>query len=134
MSDNVNFIDIWEGENIKIKAVQISNQCPYSNFFDELIDGEQRKVEVLFNLFDSQKGRIINGQKLKKLNFTCDSCFEFKPTRQIRISFIYLKQVRNHICLLDGFRKKQDEWPKNEKQKTQNLCKKVHIYEEVRGR
>lgn len=136
MSEDISFIDIWKGGNVKIKAVQINKSCPYSDFFDELIDKEQKKVEVLFYFFDSQNGRITNNQKLKKLNFTCEGCFEFKPTGQIRISFVYLKkEVRNCICLLDGFKKKQNKWPKNERQKTQSLCKKVRIYEEdMRGK
>ena len=134
MSDDINFIDIWKGENIKIKAVRINSQRPYLDFFNALEDQEQRKVDALFHFFDDQKGRIINNQKLKKLNFTCDGCFEFK-VGQVRISFAYLKKMRDSVCLLDGFKKKQNEWPKNEKQKTQNLCKKVRMYEkEVKGR
>ena len=88
-------------------------------------------METLFHLFDLKKGRIINNQKLKKLNFNCDGCFEFKPTNQIRISFVYLKTVHYCICLLDGFKKKRNKWPENEKQKTQNLCKKIRMYEKI---
>lgn len=129
MLENMSFIRIWEGENIIIDAIQINKNCPVKDFLDnELQNNEARKLHVLFRLLDQQKGRVTNKQKLKKLRFTCENCFELKPTGQVRISFIYLKET-NHICLLDGFKKKQDKWPRNKIKKTERLCKIARRYE-----
>lgn len=131
MKDNIQFIRIWEGKHIMISAIQINRNCPVSDFLEDLPDKEHSRVYALFALLDLKKGIITNKQKLRKLHFACEDCFEFKPTGQLRISFIYLQQLSLHkcICLLDGFRKKQDKWPKHEKQKTVRLCKQARNYE-----
>ena len=131
MPENINFISIWKGASVEIKALKIDNQCPALIFLDELTKLEIKKRDNLFHLFDLRNGKIINNQKIRKLHFTCDHCFEFKPTGQIRISFIYLKQVYNHICLLDGFKKKQNKWPRNKIKKTERLCRTVRMYEKT---
>ena len=132
MTDDVSFIKIWEGEDIKIDAIQINKKC----YFDiqKLSDQDQKKVFALFHLLE-KRGRL-SAQKLKKLHFNCKGCFEFKPTSQLRISFIYLQNHSGirHICLLDGFRKKRDRWPKQKVEKTERLCKKVKEYENNKGR
>ena len=125
MSNSVEFISIWKEENIEIKAVNINTRCPFLKFLKKLTETEKTKLYALFKLFNQQQGRIINNQKLRKLQFTCDGCFEFKPTKQIRISFVYLKTPSRHVCLLDGFKKKQDKWPKQEIKKTEKLCQIV---------
>ena len=125
MLENMSFIRIWEEENIVIDAVQINKSCPAKDFLDDkLQDNEEKRLYALFALFSRQNGRITNIRKLRKLHFSCENCFEFKPTGQVRISFIYLKET-NHICLLDGFKKKQDKWPRNKIKKTEKLCKIV---------
>ncbi len=132
MSNSIEFINIWkeEGNQKTIKAVKFDNNCPAYDFLGTLTEKERRKVDALFCLF-FQKREIINIQKVRKLSFTCKACFEFKPDRQIRISFVYLKQPRNSICLLDGFKKKTDKWPKNKRQKTENLCQVIKQYEKT---
>ena len=133
MSNDINFFKIWEGNNTIIEAIQINKRCPVNDFLEEDLTGsEYTKLYVLFALLDKQKGRVANPQKLRKLQFACDGCFELKPTKQARISFIYLKEA-NHICLLDGFKKKQNKWPKNERKKTERLCRIVKEYENNRG-
>ena len=118
-----------------IDAIQINRNCTVSDFLEELPDKEHSRVYALFALLDQKKGAITNKQKLRKLHFSCDDCFEIKPTSQLRISFIYLKQLSSHkhISLLDGFRKKQDKWPKHEIKKTVQLCKKARSYENNEG-
>ena len=131
MLDNLNFITIWEGDNTIIKAVQVDDDCAVQSFLSGLVEQDEKKVGTLFRLFDIQKGRITNNKKLKKLHFTCAGCFEFKPTKQVRIAFVYLMEPGSYIyvCLLHGFVKKQDKWPKNEIKKTEKICKVVRQYE-----
>ena len=126
---NINFNSIWKGHNIAINAIQINNKCPVQDFLDELAELEQKKTDKLFHLLDLQNGKFINKQKIRKLHFTCDHCFELKPTGQVRISFVYLKRLYNTICLLDGFKKKKRKWPNNKIKKTEQLCKIIRIYE-----
>lgn len=132
MIDDIDFIRIWEGENVMIDAVQINKNCSVSDFLEELPEQEYKRVFALFKLLDQS----LSTSKSKKLRFTCEGCFEFKPTSQLRISFIYLKQsqLHQHICLLDGFRKRKRKWPKNEIKKTIKLCKKVREYENNKGK
>ena len=134
MTDDVSFIHIWKGKDIKIDAIQINKNCSVSHFLQELSDQERAKVFALFYQLE-EKGRL-SAQKLKKLHFNCKGCFEFKPTSQLRISFIYLQNHSGirHICLLDGLRKKKNSWPKQEKKKTERLCKKAREYENNKGR
>ena len=131
MKDDTQFIRIWEGKYIMIDAIQINKNCSASDFLEKLSDKEHNRVYALFALLDQKKGTITNKQKLRKLHFACDDCFEFKSTSQLRISFIYFKQLLSHkrIYLLDGFRKKQDKWPKHEIKKTVQLCKRARSYE-----
>lgn len=127
---NINLTPIWKGHNIAINAIQINNKCPVQDFLDGLAKLEQKKTDKLFYLFDLQNGQLTNKQKIRKLHFACDHCFEFKPTEQVRISFIYLRRLYNAICLLDGFKKKKKKWPNNKIKKTEQLCKIIRIYEE----
>ena len=136
MSDNLEFIVIWKGDNIIIRAVQVNNNCAVQKFLNKLVKIDKQKLTTLFCLFDIKKGKITNHQKLRKLHFTCAGCFEFKPTKQVRIAFVYLKEPGNyiHVCLLHSFIKKQDKWPGSEIKKTEKLCKVVKQYENNKGR
>ena len=123
------FVTIWEGLDTHIQAIKINNNCPAGDFLSILTEREESRVYGLFDLlFNQQNGQMINNQKVKKLKFNCKNCFEFKPSGQIRLSFVYLKQ-KEGICLLDGFKKKKDKWPKNKIEKTTKLCKTVREYE-----
>ena len=131
MTDDVSFRKIFREEGIKIDAIQINKRCSVYAFLQELSDQDRKKVFALFTLFWQKRGKLYNTQKLKKLKFACRDCFEFKSTSQLRISFIYLENCSGtlHICLLGGFRKKSDKWPKPEIEKTVRLCKKAREYE-----
>ena len=132
----IDLVNILEDNNTVIKAVRLDKRCPVRELLDDLEQKDANKVYALFKLFCQKNGKITNKEKVRKLkNFTCAGCWEFKPTKQLRISFIYLKQESHHIiiCLLDGFIKKQNKWPKQEIQKTEKLCEQVKKYEKTRG-
>ena len=94
--------------------------CPYKKFISRLSKNENNKLMALFKLFDDLGGILEGIKKVRKLSFSCRGCYEFKPTAQIRVSFVYLRsEDQKKVCLLDGFRKKSNKWPQNKIDTTQ---------------
>ncbi len=125
----MDFQEIRKGKFVDIFAFQIEKgNCPCKKFISILSKDENKKLKAFFERFDSRAGIWKNKEKVRKLeNFKCQDCYELKPTAQIRISFVYLKleNTKKKLCLLDGFKKKSDKWPKNKIDTTQKRCNNV---------
>lgn len=77
--------------------------------FIESLHGEAREKVLYLLEHTAEFGPPKNREKSKKLT---DEVYELKAF-QVRLAYIY-GAIRRTILLLHGFRKKSDEWPKNE--------------------
>ena len=91
---------------VKINYCLIGDRYPVEEFIDSMEEEEKIKILALFDLLGNERGRILNGEKFKKLD---GDIYEFKSS-QIRLACFTGKGYSYN--LIYGFRKKDNKWPK----------------------
>jgi hypothetical protein len=106
--------EIATGKKTIVWAESTDGRCPAKQFFDELDEREQAKLENLFEMM-AEQGTVRNHEKFKLLE---DGLFEFKA-HQLRMPCFF--DSRNRVVVTHGFRKKRDDAPKAEIERARQI-------------
>ena len=116
--------------NVKINYCLVGERYPVEEFIDGLTKKEKTEIISLFNLLDTNKGRIWNKQKFKKLeDNTYEAIFEFK-TYQVRIACF--TRPGYNFNLIYGFKKKTNRWPQRDLKAMKRNCRLFNEEEKKR--
>jgi mRNA-degrading endonuclease RelE of RelBE toxin-antitoxin system len=107
---------VASGRKVVVWARSSDGLCHGKDFFDQLDERDQAKVQALLEMMASQ-GVIKNREKFKKID---GELFEFK-SGQIRLPCFF--DSKNRVVITHGFRKKSDDIPPREIERAESIQK-----------